>query len=73
MIKTTTTRAVVFGAFVAAALTLTLENVVAAEPVEVIQLDPVMVTAHRDHFDAEGNLKVIQLDPVLVVASKSAV
>lgn len=57
---TSTLRAVLFGAAVAAALTVTLETVTAAEraaSVEVIRLDTVHVVAHRDAFDADGNLK----------------
>ncbi len=57
-------RAILFGATVAAALTITLDTVTAAErahpapAVEVIRLDPVVVTAHRDAFDADGNRTV---------------
>jgi hypothetical protein len=65
-------RALVFGAAVAAALTVTM-NVVAAERTEVTCLDRVQVTAHRDAFDADGNLKPIRLDPVVVIAHRTAV
>lgn len=60
---TTTLRAVLFGAAVAAALTVTLDTVTAAEraastaATEVIRLDTIHVVAHRDAFDADGNLK----------------
>ncbi len=64
-------RALVFGAVVAAALTITM-NVVAAERAEVIRLDAVTVTAHRDAFDADGNLKPIRLDSVTVVGHRDA-
>jgi hypothetical protein len=64
-------RALVFGAAVAAALTVTM-NVVAAERTEVTRLDGVQVTAHRDAFDADGNLKAIRLDPVVVIAHRTA-
>jgi hypothetical protein len=57
MIMNTNLRALIFGAAVAAALTITLDTVTAAEKVEVIHLDRVEVVAHRDHFDADGNLK----------------
>lgn len=63
-------RALVFGAAVAAALTITLDTVVAAEPVPVVQLDGVTVTAHRANFDADGNLQVVHLEPVVVTAHK---
>ena len=69
-IMNTNLRALVFGVAVAAALTITLDTVTAAESVEVIRLEGVQVTAHRDAFDADGNLKVIRLDPVVVTAHK---
>ena len=62
----TNLRALVFGTAVAAALTITLDSVVAAEPVQVVQLEGITVTAHRDAPE------VVQLDPVFVVAHKSA-
>lgn len=67
----TNLRALVFGAAVAAALTITLDTVTAAETPDIIRLDTVEVTAHRDAFDADGNLKVMRLDPVVVTARKS--
>jgi hypothetical protein len=63
-------RALVFGTVIAAALTVTMD-VVAAETQQVIHLDGVEVTAHRDAFDADGNLKVTRLDGVVVTAHKS--
>jgi hypothetical protein len=63
-------RALVFGTVVAAALTVTMD-VVAAETRQVVRLDGVEVIAHRDAFDADGNLKVIRLDAVVVTAHKS--
>jgi hypothetical protein len=63
-------RALVFGTVVAAALTVTMD-VVAAENQQVVRLEGVEVTAHRDAFDADGNLKVIRLDTVVVTAHKS--
>jgi hypothetical protein len=63
-------RALVFGTVVAAALTVTMD-VVAAETQQVIRLVAVVVTAHSDAFDADGNLKVIRLDAVVVTAHKS--
>ena len=77
----TNLRALLFAAVttatVAAALTVTLDTVVAAEPVRVapqnvVRLDAVQVTGHRDHFDADGNLKVIRLEQISVVAHKAA-
>jgi hypothetical protein len=67
----TNLRALLFGAAVAAALTITLDTVVAAEAPQVIRLDTVEVTAHRDAFDADGNLKVIKLDTIVVTAHKN--
>ena len=64
-------RALVFGIAVAAAVTVTLDTVTAAEPLEVIRLDTVTVTAHRDAFDVDGNMKVVRLAPVVVTAHKS--
>ncbi len=63
-------RALIFGAAAAAAFTVTM-NVVAAEAPQVIRLETVNVTAHRDAFDADGNLKAVRLDPVVVIAHKS--
>ena len=54
---TTTLRGILFGFAVAAALTVTLDTVTAAESPEVFRLDTVEVTAHRDAFDADGNLR----------------
>ncbi len=67
----TNLRALIFGAVVAAALVITLDTVTAAEPVEVIRLEAVQVSAHRDAFDADGNLKVPRLDPVVITAHGS--
>ncbi len=67
----TNLRALIFGAVVAAAMTVTLDTVTAAESLQVIRLDGVQVNAHRDAFDADGNLKVTRLDPVVVTAHKS--
>ena len=66
----TNLRALVFGVAVAAALTITLDTVTAAESTPVYRLDTIEVVAHRDAFDADGNLKVIRLDPVVVTAHK---
>ncbi len=68
----TNLRALIFGAAVAAALTITLDTVTAAESVEVVRLDAVEITAHRDAFDADGNLKIVRLEPVVVTAHKTA-
>ncbi len=73
---TTTLRALIFGTAVAAALTIAMNTVTAAEhagqPVDVIRLDSVQINAHRDAFDADGNLKVIRLEPVSIVGRKAA-
>jgi len=66
-------RAILFGSAVAALLTVTMNTVTAAEQVPVVHLDGVTVTAHRDHFDADGNVKVVQLDGVVVTGRKAAV
>ena len=59
-------RALVFGTAVTAALTVTM-NVVAAESVDVVRLDPVNVVAHR----AAADVEVIRLDTVVVTAHRS--
>ncbi len=68
----TTLRALLFGTAVAAALTITVDTVTAAEEPAVVRLDAVEVTAHRDAYDADGNLRVIRLDPVVVTAHRVA-
>ena len=68
----TNIRALLFGAAAAAALTLTLDTVTAAESPEIIRLDPIEVTSHRYLDDADGNLKVIRLDPIVVTARKDS-
>jgi hypothetical protein len=69
---TTTVRALIFGTAIAAVSALTLTAVFAAEPVQVVRLDGVTVTAHRDHFDCDGNLTVVELEPVMVTARKNS-
>ncbi len=74
----TNLRALVFATAVTATLVLTLDTVVAAEPQHValqnvVRLDAVQVTRHRDHFDADGNLKAIRLEQVSVIAHRSHV
>ena len=66
----TNLRALIFGAAVAAALTVSLDTVTAAETPQIVRLDGVEITAHHDNFDADGNLKVIRLDGVNVTAHK---
>ena len=66
----TNLRALIFGAAVAAALTVSLDTVTAAETPQIVRLAGIEVTAHRDHFDADGNLKVIRLEGVAVSAHK---
>ena len=66
----TNLRALIFGAAVAAALTVSLDTVTAAETPQIVRLDGIEVTAHRDNFDADGNLKVIRLEGVTVTAHK---
>ena len=68
----TNLRALIFGAAVAAALTVTLDTVVAAEKPEVVRLEAVRVIAHRDAFDADGNMPVTRLAPVTIIAHKDA-
>lgn len=63
-------RATIFGIAAAAAMTLTFDAVGAARGRKIIRLDRVEVIAHREHFDAEGNLKVIRLDPVVVIGAE---
>ncbi len=56
----TNLRAILFGAAVAAALTIALDTVAAervASTTQVVRLGAVQITAHRDAFDAAGNLK----------------
>lgn len=67
---TTTLRGVFFGFAVAAALTVTLDTVTAAESIEVVRLDALEVVAHREAFDVDGNLKVVRLAPVGVTAHR---
>jgi hypothetical protein len=62
-------RALVFGTAVAAVLTTTM-NVVAASPTQVVCLERVTVTAHRENFDVDGNRKAVRLDAVVVTAHK---
>jgi hypothetical protein len=61
-------RALVFGAAVAAATTLTINTVVAAETVPVYRLDAIEVVAHRD---ADVNAEVVHLDAIDVAAHKA--
>ena len=68
---TTTLRALIFGAAVAATMTLTLDTVTAAEPQQAVRLEGISVNAHRDAFDADGNLKVTRLEAIQVIARKS--
>ncbi len=63
-------RAMIFGIAAAAAATLTFDAVGASRGHEIIRLDRIEVTAHRENFDAEGNLKVIRLDPVVIIGHK---
>ncbi len=73
----TNLRALIFGAAVAAALTITMNTVTAAETasqtLQVIRLDSVSINAHRDAFDADGNLKVTRLAPISVIAHKDTI
>lgn len=66
----TNLRALIFGAAVAAALTVSLDTVTAAETSQIVRLDGIEITAHRDNFDTDGNLKVIRLEGVTVTAHK---
>jgi hypothetical protein len=64
-------RALLFGTAVTAALTIAM-NVVAAEKTGVIRLDAVEVVAHRDAFDADGNLKATRVEPAIASVHKDA-
>ena len=66
----TNLRALIFGAAVAATLTLSLGTVTAAETPQIVRLDGIEVTAHRENFDVDGNLKVVRLEGVTVSAHK---
>ena len=66
-------RALIFGTAVAAALTVTMNTVAAAEPVQVIRLDTVQVVGHRVAFEADRTVDVVRLDPVVVTAHHGAV
>ena len=68
----TNLRALLFGAAVAVALTVTLNTVYAAETLEIVRLDGITVTAHRAALDVDGEPAVIHLDPIVVTAKKSA-
>ena len=68
---TTTVRALIFGAAVAVTMTLTLDTVTAAEPLHAVRLEGISVNAHRDAFDADGNIKVTRLEAIHVIARKS--
>jgi hypothetical protein len=63
-------RALVFGAAVAAALTVTM-NVVAAETPHAVRLPGIEVIAHRAASDATP-VDVVRLDPIVVTARKVA-
>ena len=65
-------RALIFGIAAAAALTLTFDAVGASRGRDIIRLDRIEITAHRENFDADGNLKVIRLDPIVVIGHKDA-
>jgi hypothetical protein len=67
----TNLRALVFGAAVAVVMTASLNTVFAAEQPQVIRLDTIEVTAHKDAVDADGNLKVTRLDTIVVTAHKN--
>ena len=66
----TNLRAVIFGAAVAATLTFSLDTVTAAETPQAVRLDGIEVIAHRENFEADGNLKVTRLEGVVVSAHK---
>ena len=68
---TTTARALIFGTAVAAISMVTLSTVFAAEPLQVVRLDGVTVTAQRAAFETDGSLAVVRLDPVIVTGHKT--
>ena len=73
----TNLRALIFAsvttAVVAAASTITLDSVVAAERPAITRLDAVQVTGHRADFDADGDLKVIRLESINTIAHRANV
>ena len=66
----TNLRALIFGIAAATAMSLAFDAIGAADAKQPIRLDRIHVTAHRDNFDSDGNLKVIRLDPIVVTAHK---
>ena len=60
-------RALVFGAAVSTALTLTMNSVVAAAT-PVHQLDPIEVVAHRN---VDTTIEAVRLEPITIVAHKA--
>ena len=68
----TNLRALTFGIAAVTAMSLTFDAMSAAHAPQVVRLDPVVVTAHRANFDAEGNLHVVRLDPVVVTARRTS-
>ena len=64
-------RALIVGIAAAAAMSLTFDALGAARSRDVIRLDGITVIAHRENFDADGNLKAIRLDPVVVTGHKA--
>jgi hypothetical protein len=63
-------RALVFGVAVAAAMTVTIDSVVAAESPRVVRLDTIEVTSHRS-VDDVAEVDVVHLDPIVVTAHKT--
>ena len=68
----TNLRALTFGIVAATAMVLAFDAMSAADATQVVRLDPVVVTAHRANFDANGNLRVVRLDPVVVTARRTS-
>ncbi len=65
-------RALIVGIAAAAAMTFTFDALGASRGRDIVHLDRVMVNAHHENFDAEGNLKVIRFEPIMVTAHKEA-
>ena len=68
----TNLRALTFGIAAATAMSLTFDAMSAADATQVVRLDPVVVTAHRANFDADGNLHGVRLAPVVVTARRTS-
>ncbi len=64
-------RALVFGAAIAAALTMTMNTIAAEAPQQVVLLDGITVTAHRGAPVTTDDVDVVRLDPVIVAGHRA--